>query len=88
MQKKISTHQDEIRELKNQNAQLEAQIRALEKAKATGNFVSASAILEADSLVSGDDLGKRLNCQQKVKKWKISNYSILPCTGFHKYTTE
>jgi len=58
MQKKINVHQDEIRELKNQNAQLESQIRALEKAKATGNFVSTSAILEADSLVSGEDLGE------------------------------
>jgi len=56
MQKKISTHQDEIRELKNQNAQLEAQIRALEKAKATGNYVNTTAILDADSLVSGEDL--------------------------------
>jgi len=56
MQKKINTHQDEIRELKNQNAQLESQIRALEKAKATGNFVSTAAILEADNLVSGEDL--------------------------------
>ena len=58
MQKKINTHQDEIRELKNQNANLESQIRALEKAKATGNFVSTAAILEADNLVSGEDLGE------------------------------
>jgi len=56
MQKKIKTHQDEIQELKNQNAQLETQIRALEKAKATGNYVSASTILEADNLVPGTDL--------------------------------
>merc|ERR1712179_295615 len=56
MQKKINTHQDEIRELKNQNAQLESQIRALEKAKATGNYVNTTAILDADSLVSGEDL--------------------------------
>ena len=58
MQKKINTHQDEIRELKNQNAQLESQIRALEKAKATGNYVNTTAILDADSLVSGEDLGQ------------------------------
>ena len=60
MQKKIKTHQDEIQELKNQNAQLETQIRALEKAKATGNYVSASTILETDNLVPGTDLGKPL----------------------------
>ena len=58
MQKKINVHQDEIRELKNQNANLESQIRALEKAKATGNFVSTAAILEADNLVSCEDLGE------------------------------
>jgi len=56
MQKKISSHQDEIKELKNQNSQLEAQIRALEKAKATGNFVSTASILESDSLVTADNL--------------------------------
>merc|ERR1712179_610187 len=31
-------------------------IRALEKAKATGNYVNTTAILDADSLVSGEDL--------------------------------
>jgi len=56
MQKKISSHQDEIKELKNQNTSLEAQIRALEKAKVTGNFVNTSSILESDNLVSGEDL--------------------------------
>ena len=46
MQKKISNHQDEIKELKNQNTQLEAQIRALEKAKASGGFVGGGDLLE------------------------------------------
>ena len=57
MQKKITDHQDEIKSLKNQNSSLESQIRALEKAKATGNYVNARAILEADSLVAGEDIG-------------------------------
>jgi len=56
MQKKINIHQDEIKELKNQNLQLEAQIRALEKAKASGNFVSSGDLLEVDSLVTQDTL--------------------------------
>lgn len=56
MQKKITDHQDEIKSLKNQNSSLESQIRALEKAKATGNYVNARAILEADSLVAGEDI--------------------------------
>merc|ERR1712203_575233 len=55
MQKKISNHQDEIKELKTQNTQLETQIRALEKAKATGGFVGGD-LLEVESLVTQDDL--------------------------------
>jgi len=56
MQKKITIHQDEIKELKNQNQSLEAQIRALEKAKASGNFVSSGDLLEVESLVTPEDL--------------------------------
>ena len=44
MQKKISSHQDEIKELKTQNTQLETQIRALEKAKASGGFVGGDLL--------------------------------------------
>jgi len=55
MQKKISNHQDEIKELKNQNTQLEMQIRTLEKAKATGGFMGGD-LLEVESLVTQDDL--------------------------------
>lgn len=36
MQQKIAKHQEEIQDLKNQNLQLEAQIRQLEKAKSMG----------------------------------------------------
>merc|ERR1719328_462514 len=56
MQKKITDHQDEIKSLKSENTQLESQIRALEKAKATGNYVNARAILETDSLLGGEDV--------------------------------
>merc|ERR1712203_1339759 len=55
MQKKISNHQDEIKELKTQNTQLETQIRALEKAKASGGFVGGD-LLEVESLVTQDNL--------------------------------
>jgi len=55
MQRKINDHQGEIKDLKSQNGQLESQIRALEKAKATGNYVNARAILETDSLLGGED---------------------------------
>jgi len=57
MQKKINVHQEEIKELKTQNAQLESQIRSLERAKASGNFVSASTILDTpESLVTAEEL--------------------------------
>jgi hypothetical protein len=52
MQKKISNHQDEIKELKNQNGALEAQIRALEKAKANGSYMAGGDLLEVESLVT------------------------------------
>jgi len=55
MQRKINDHHGEIKDLKTQNSQLESQIRALEKAKATGNYVNARAILETDSLLGGED---------------------------------
>ena len=57
MQRKINDHHGEIKDLKTQNSQLESQIRALEKAKATGNYVNARAILETDSLLGGEDAG-------------------------------
>jgi len=56
MQRKITDHQDEIKSLKAQNTQLESQIRALEKAKASGNFVNASELLQNENLVPGEDL--------------------------------
>ena len=73
MQRKITDHQvsvwtlvtpltppsqDEIKSLKAQNTQLETQIRALEKAKASGNFVNAGELLQSENLVAGEDLGK------------------------------
>ena len=57
MQRKITDHQDEIKSLKAQNTQLESQIRALEKAKASGNFVNGSELLQSETLVAGEDLG-------------------------------
>ena len=76
MQRKINDHQGEIKDLKSQNTQLESQIRALEKAKATGNYVNARAILETDSLLGGEDGGKRIgyrcfkiSCCHRRSQW-------------------
>lgn len=47
MRRKNTAHQNDIEDLKRQNKVLEEQIRSLEKAKATGNFAAAAAVLEA-----------------------------------------
>ncbi|KAI5707124.1 hypothetical protein M8J75_014763 [Diaphorina citri] len=43
MRRKNASHQQDIDDLKRQNAILEAQIRTLEKAKVTGNFAAESS---------------------------------------------
>ncbi|XP_023320666.1 uncharacterized protein LOC111695532 [Eurytemora carolleeae] len=58
MQQKISKHQSEISDLKTQNAELEAQIRAMEKAKTT----FGSSLLRSDSILSSDiDITTQVN---------------------------
>ena len=42
MRRKNGSHTNDIEDLRRQNAHLENQIRAMEKAKSTGNFSSAS----------------------------------------------
>ena len=44
MRKKNNNHQKDIDDLKRQNSHLEAQIRALERAKASGQFSSAQEV--------------------------------------------
>ncbi|XP_054707107.1 protein max-like [Uloborus diversus] len=48
MRRKNSAHQQDIDDLRRQNKILEEQIRTLEKAKATGNFAAAAAVIEAN----------------------------------------
>jgi len=49
MQQKIAKHQSEINELKNQNTELESQIRAMEKKKSTfSNNLLGNSMLAAD----------------------------------------
>lgn len=51
MRKKNSTHQHDVDDLKRQNTHLEAQIRALERAKSLGNFSSVADILNESGLM-------------------------------------
>merc|ERR1712212_1268059 len=64
MRRKNSINQTDLEDLKRQNNHLEAQIRALEKAKTVGNFSSAKEILsdqelmaEGENLPTSNDLG-------------------------------
>ena len=64
MRRKNSINQSDLEDLKKQNNHLEAQIRALERAKSTGNFSSSAEILtdnglmgEGGTLAANGDLG-------------------------------
>ena len=50
MRKKNGNHQRDIDDLKHQNQHLEAQIRALERAKNSGQFTSAREVLQSTGL--------------------------------------
>merc|ERR1712243_535830 len=41
---------------KSENSQLENQVKALERAKATGNYVNTRSILDSDTIVAADDI--------------------------------
>ena len=71
MQKKISNHQDEIKELKNQNTQLEVQIRNLEKAKATGGFVGGD-LLEVNTFLFDAYCNEAFQQQRYLRKRLIA----------------
>lgn len=51
MRRKTSAGSKEIEDLKRQNTHMEAQIRALEAAKAAGNFTSSTEVLQAEGLL-------------------------------------
>ena len=46
MRRKNNSHQQDIDDLKRQNSVLEAQIRSLERARASGNFAESSEALD------------------------------------------
>merc|ERR1712165_8226 len=64
MRRKNSLNHTDLEDLKRQNSHLEAQIRALERAKGAGNFSSAAEILneqglldEGETIPTANDLG-------------------------------
>merc|ERR1711992_148422 len=73
MRRKNSVNQTDLEDLKRQNNHMEAQIRALEKAKTVGNFSSAKEILsdqdlmaEGESLPTSNDLGTSPSARSSV----------------------
>ena len=73
MRRKNSINQTDLEDLKRQNNHLEAQIRALEKAKTVGNFSSAKEILsdqelmaEGENLPTSNDLGTSPSARSSV----------------------
>uniref|UniRef100_U5EZT3 Protein max n=1 Tax=Corethrella appendiculata TaxID=1370023 RepID=U5EZT3_9DIPT len=86
MRRKNNAHQQDIDDLKRQNNLLEAQIRQLERAKATGNFAEASDIalaLKSDDSRDSDtsdgegDMGSMdgQNGVRRNKKLKTNSYA-------------
>merc|ERR1711894_207222 len=63
MRRKNSINQTDLEDLKRQNNHLEAQIRALDKAKSVGNFSSAKEILSDQELMQAEteNLGPNSN---------------------------
>lgn len=75
MRRKNNSHQQDIEDLKRQNMLLESQIRALEKARTTGNYVDAHELgvgikSEGDSHDTDSSDGE--GTTRRVKKLKIN----------------
>lgn len=77
MRRKNNAHQQDIEDLKRQNNLLEAQIRTLEKAKATGTFsLDASDVKESNFNESESDTSDTESSVQprRSKKIKVAGY--------------
>lgn len=84
MRRKNASHQQDIDDLKRQNAILEAQIRTLEKAKVTGNFAAESSSEmgledggyphggESETDTSDSEEAHSLGGGRKVKKMRVN----------------
>ncbi|XP_054260615.1 protein max-like isoform X2 [Macrosteles quadrilineatus] len=78
MRRKNSAHQQDIDDLKRQNMLLEAQIRTLEKTKATGNYAADQSELVMDNGYGHHDSesdtsdSDSTRSSRKTKKLKVS----------------
>jgi Max protein len=78
MRRKNSLNQNDLDDLKRQNSHLEAQIRALERAKTAGNFSSAADILSDQGLLEeGESLPTDLGTSPAVRTAIAPGQSLL-----------
>uniref|UniRef100_A0A1E1WUR6 Protein max n=1 Tax=Pectinophora gossypiella TaxID=13191 RepID=A0A1E1WUR6_PECGO len=79
MRRKNNSHQQDIEDLKRQNSFLEQQIRALEKARATGNFMDAHELglgIKSEGSSHDTDSSDGEGTTRRVKKLKINGVNV------------
>lgn len=79
MRRKNNSHQQDIEDLKRQNNILEAQIRALEKARTTGNYVDAHELglgIKSEGSSHDTDSSDGEGTTRRVKKLKINGVNV------------
>ncbi|GBP48367.1 hypothetical protein EVAR_96405_1 [Eumeta japonica] len=79
MRRKNNSHQQDIEDLKRQNNMLEAQIRTLEKARSTGNYMDAHDLgfgIKSEGSSHDTDSSDGEGTTRRVKKLKINGVSV------------
>ncbi|CAK1550558.1 unnamed protein product [Leptosia nina] len=79
MRRKNNSHQQDIDDLKRQNNLLETQIRALEKARATGNYMDAHELglgIKSEGSSHDTDSSDGEGTTRRVKKLKINGVNV------------
>ncbi|CAH0728320.1 unnamed protein product, partial [Brenthis ino] len=79
MRRKNNVHQQDIDDLKKQNSLLETQIKALEKARATGNYMDAPELglgIKSEGSSHDTDSSDGEGTTRRVKKLKINSLNV------------
>lgn len=79
MRRKNNSHMQDIEDLKRQNNLLESQIRALEKARQTGNYVEAHELglgVKSEGSSHDTDSSDGEGTTRRVKKLKINGVNV------------
>ncbi|XP_014372019.1 protein max isoform X2 [Papilio machaon] len=79
MRRKNNSHQQDIDDLKRQNTLLENQIKALEKVRATGNYIEAHELalgIKSEDSSHDTDSSDGEGTTRRVKKLKINSVNV------------